>query len=169
MGITRTPMVDDDGSGLTGTIINNAWKQEFYNQIDAVTAGAWQLYTPAWVGSASNPTIGNGILQGQYAILGNMCLLQIQLTYGSTTQIGNGYYTLSLPTQMIFAGALGMAPLQGVLWNAARNKYSMLTTAQASASAVYAFVSETPGLWSHNTAAWAANDYVSLAGFYRIG
>jgi len=39
MPITRTIMVDDDGSGLTGTIINNAWKQELYNQIDAI--GPW--------------------------------------------------------------------------------------------------------------------------------
>ena len=28
MAITRTAMVDDDGSGTTGTIINNAWKTE---------------------------------------------------------------------------------------------------------------------------------------------
>jgi hypothetical protein len=33
--ITRTPIIDDDGSGRTGTVIDNAWKQEFYNQIDA--------------------------------------------------------------------------------------------------------------------------------------
>jgi len=39
MAITRTAMVDDDGSGTTGTIINNAWKTELYNQIDAL-AGA---------------------------------------------------------------------------------------------------------------------------------
>ena len=31
---TRTPIVDDDGSGTTGTILNNAWKQELYGQID---------------------------------------------------------------------------------------------------------------------------------------
>jgi hypothetical protein len=35
MPITRTAMIDDDGSGTTGTIINNAWKQEFYGQIDS--------------------------------------------------------------------------------------------------------------------------------------
>ncbi len=47
--ITRTPIVDDDGSGTTGTVINNAWKQELYAQIDALSAsltaaagmGAW--------------------------------------------------------------------------------------------------------------------------------
>lgn len=36
--ITRTPMVDDDGSGETGTVVNNDWKQELYNQIDALAA-----------------------------------------------------------------------------------------------------------------------------------
>jgi len=35
MPITRTAMVDDDGTGTTGTILNNAWKQELYNQVDA--------------------------------------------------------------------------------------------------------------------------------------
>jgi hypothetical protein len=36
--ITRTPMIDDDGSGLTGTIIDNPWKTELYNQIDGMAA-----------------------------------------------------------------------------------------------------------------------------------
>jgi hypothetical protein len=36
--ITRTAWVDDDGSGLTGTVINNAEKTTLYNQIDAVIA-----------------------------------------------------------------------------------------------------------------------------------
>jgi len=40
MPITRTVMVDDDGSGTTGTILNNAWLQTIYNQIDGA-AGAW--------------------------------------------------------------------------------------------------------------------------------
>lgn len=35
MAITRTPLIDDDGSFNTGTVINNAWKTELYNQIDA--------------------------------------------------------------------------------------------------------------------------------------
>jgi hypothetical protein len=36
--ITRTPMFDDDGSGEVGTVLNNDWKQELYNQIDALAA-----------------------------------------------------------------------------------------------------------------------------------
>jgi len=38
MPITRTAMIDDDGSGTTGTILNNAWKQELYGQIDVAIA-----------------------------------------------------------------------------------------------------------------------------------
>ena len=41
MAITRTAMIDDDGSGTTGTILNNAWKQELYGQIDAFGGGIW--------------------------------------------------------------------------------------------------------------------------------
>jgi hypothetical protein len=50
MPITRTPMVDDDGSGTTGTIINNAWKQELYGQIDGLVApiGAPLVIGPHW-------------------------------------------------------------------------------------------------------------------------
>jgi hypothetical protein len=48
MPITRTAMIDDDGSGTTGTIINNAWKQELYNQIDP-GVGVW---TPVDVSGA---------------------------------------------------------------------------------------------------------------------
>jgi hypothetical protein len=34
MPITRTPIIDDSGSGQDGTVLDNAWKQEFYDQID---------------------------------------------------------------------------------------------------------------------------------------
>src|SRR5215831_19305253 len=45
--ITRTPMFDDDGSGEVGTVINNAWKQELYNQIDAANAGTYNAAVAA--------------------------------------------------------------------------------------------------------------------------
>lgn len=35
MPITRTPWTDDDGTGTTGTIVNNSEKTILYNQIDA--------------------------------------------------------------------------------------------------------------------------------------
>jgi hypothetical protein len=50
IAITRTSINDDDGSLLTGTVLNNAWKTEFYGQIDAVlnaTRAADLLFTDA--------------------------------------------------------------------------------------------------------------------------
>lgn len=83
MPITRTPMIDDDGSGTTGTILNNAWKQELYGQIDAfvgpwidvpfnaanfaATGGTWTVTAPS-VGRYS------------YAIVGTTLLVQLYIT-----------------------------------------------------------------------------------------
>jgi hypothetical protein len=59
MAITRTAMVDDDGSGTTGTILNNAWKQELYNQIDAKipTTTYLEVSIPGGVYNDWNPGI----------------------------------------------------------------------------------------------------------------
>jgi hypothetical protein len=40
MPINRTVMIDDDLTGMTGTVPNNAWLQELYGQIDAADATA---------------------------------------------------------------------------------------------------------------------------------
>jgi len=41
MPITRTPWIDDDGSGTVGTVINNAEKTALYTQIDGVVEPPW--------------------------------------------------------------------------------------------------------------------------------
>lgn len=85
MPITRTPMIDDDGSGTTGTIINNAWKTEFYNQIDAVAGGAWTArafnaanYYPepplTWTPIAAQ------IYLDRYTYLGNLLIWHVKMS-----------------------------------------------------------------------------------------
>lgn len=44
MSMGRTPIINDDGTCTTGTVIDNAWKQEFYDQID-VALGKWYPIT----------------------------------------------------------------------------------------------------------------------------
>ena len=68
MAITRTAMIDDDGIGTTGTILNNAWKQELYGQIDAfvdpgvaragraVFAAKFTAGPPRWCGPSRRAT-----------------------------------------------------------------------------------------------------------------
>lgn len=98
MAITRTPMIDDDGSGTTGTIINNAWKTELYNQIDAAAGGLPQAYTPVWTSAGgAAPVVGNGSLTGQWARMGGLVWANITLVIGSTTTLGGGGWVFSLP------------------------------------------------------------------------
>jgi len=77
MPITRTPMIDDDGSGTTGTIINNAWKQELYGQIDGIG-------TPQTAFSPTD-TSGAGLVfvvnAANYIRIGNLVSIQLELAY----------------------------------------------------------------------------------------
>jgi hypothetical protein len=53
--IPRTAWIDDDGTGTTGTVLNNAVKTELYNQIDTALAGVDAAATPPpWVPIAYN-------------------------------------------------------------------------------------------------------------------
>ncbi|HEX4346389.1 MAG TPA: hypothetical protein VHZ73_02390 [Vicinamibacterales bacterium] len=58
--IARTAITDDSGSGADGTVLDNAWKQELYDQIDdlaaAVEAG---VPTPTVPGTSAVATTGN--------------------------------------------------------------------------------------------------------------
>ena len=68
MGITRTAWTDDDGTGTTGTIINNAVKTELYDQIDAVIQGVWTAFTPTVGGSTSQSGQVHNIQVGRYVL-----------------------------------------------------------------------------------------------------
>jgi len=78
MPIARTPIYNDDGSGTVGTVWEDAWKQELYNQIDAADAaaagavGASQIWTPADISGAGLvfPTkIGRYSKMGQTVVI----------------------------------------------------------------------------------------------------
>ena len=56
MPITRTPMVDDDGSGTSGTVVNNNWKVELYDQIDGALGPNGALPAPGAVGNLLTST-----------------------------------------------------------------------------------------------------------------
>lgn len=57
----------------------------------------WTAYVPVWTASATNPTIGNGTMNGRYLQIGKVCFIQIELAPGSTTSGGQGVHSFSLP------------------------------------------------------------------------
>ncbi len=63
----------------------------------------WTTYTPLLVGSTTNPTIGNGTLQGRYVSIGATVIGEIQIIAGTVGfNRGAGTYTVSLPTNAVF-------------------------------------------------------------------
>src|SRR6187431_3257585 len=81
MAITRTPMIDDDGSGTTGTIINAAWKSELYDQIDGAIApvGPFTLADVSGAGLTLSTSVGTYTVIG-----GRLVVVQAQVVYPST-------------------------------------------------------------------------------------
>jgi hypothetical protein len=61
--ITRTPWIDDDGTGTTGTVINNAVKTALYNDIDGALAKVAQL---AGGNAFTGTQVGDFKLSGDY-------------------------------------------------------------------------------------------------------
>jgi hypothetical protein len=100
-------MVDDDGSGTVGTIINNAWKTELYNQIDATPAGGgiwsdvpyWAIVFHAPPGTFSVPE--GGLVAFRHLTLGKLMIVQFELggasVSGSPTALLIDFQTPAVP------------------------------------------------------------------------
>jgi hypothetical protein len=75
-------------SGVTvtdNTVVSSANKLRLHRQ----------FYTPTW--SGGSPAIGNGTLEGSYVREGDRCKLRIRLIIGSTTTVGAGAWSFSVP------------------------------------------------------------------------
>ena len=106
MPITRTNMIDDDGTGTTGTIINNAWKQELYNQIDGMApALAW---TPT---DASGAGLSFAVSTANYVQVGKLVSITLNMTF-ATTANGAGAVIGGLPFTAL--GAAGLYTAYGI-------------------------------------------------------
>ena len=130
MAITRTPMVDDDGTGTTGTVINNAWKQQFYDQIDAAdaaivagvpTVGVWVPIAYAagnFTGSAGMTWTVEAADQSvfQYALMGKVCVINfgfLSTTIGGTVGV---QLNAALPFTVAVQGTGNIRLLNGGVW-----------------------------------------------------
>ena len=69
-----------------------------------IKAEDWTSYSPTWTGSSTNPTIGNGTVVGAYIQFGKTVMFRVDITTGSTTNLGAGAYGVSLP----------VAPMNGI-------------------------------------------------------
>lgn len=109
MPITRTAMIDDDGSGTTGTILNNAWKQELYNQIDGFVNAAWvdvpfnaANFTAS--GGAGWAVAANNVTHLAYAVTANTAALTFTIGGGTPSA------TISIACPFLYVTIPGLPP-----------------------------------------------------------
>ena len=69
---------------------------------------AWTSYTPVWTSSGTAPVIGNGIITGQYKLIGKTCFVRGNVAMGSTTTFGSGEWYISMPFTASNADAILM-------------------------------------------------------------
>lgn len=106
MAITRTPIIDDNGTGTTGTIINNAWKQELYNQIDAFAPQASVLVKQ----SATTPNTATGFVNVVSATIPALALtdtLRVIVTLSQGSTAGVSLYLGTTAAQLVRFDDLG--------------------------------------------------------------
>ncbi len=177
MPITRTPMIDDDGTGTTGTVVNNAWKTELYNQIDAVpaiaTGGVWTPYTAIWTSNdGTPPVLGNGTLSGRYMRIGNWVDVSIVMTIGTTTVIGTAsYWVWHLPfAPRVFGGGAGQEVTLRVGSMYSNGAAQMPGTAYGIGSvAIYALQANNGALIGPSVPfTWVPNALMSIRGSYEL-
>lgn len=66
--------------------------------------GARTAYTPTWgVASGTQPTLGNGSCTGTYVRVGDLIYFTVKLVVGSTSTLGSGIYTFTLPVATLGA------------------------------------------------------------------
>jgi hypothetical protein len=96
---------------------STSWK--FIGSPDLETATAlnagWTAYTCTWTGATTNPVIGNGTFVSEFMQIGKTVWYKIHIVIGSTTTVGSGSYTWSLPVAPV--EGLGTAPGTAVVSN----------------------------------------------------
>lgn len=95
-----TPRTWVAGEVPTAAILNTHIRDNL-----AAIGDPWTAYTPTWTAATTNPTLGNGTLEGHYIKAGRLVVFRVRLTFGSTTTVGDGTYTFSLPTAASTGGS----------------------------------------------------------------
>lgn len=126
-------------------------------------ASAWTTYTPTWIGSISNPSIGNGTLTGAYKRIGSTVFFRIRLTVGSTTSFGSGSYSLSLPLPVI-----DEQPAAAIFRdNSSATEFSLTAWLQSGTTILHIVNSSGQQVNPSVPVVWANVDRLEIAGVYE--
>ena len=146
----------------------------FLQALAAATNGvqwgsAYTAYTPSWttVGAGADPTIGNGTIAGRYLRVGKMCHFQATITFGSTTTVGSGDYSIGMP---FTTSASATTVLHGYAFDtSAVARVSLYSVAvAANAATVPLRVATDTAVTNAAPYTWATGDEIHLSGLIEV-
>jgi len=142
----------NSGLSISGTTIG----------IDNYTSAT---YTPSWTASGTAPSLGNGTLNGSYSRIGNLVSVQLDLTLGSTTTQGTGYWIFSLPvatSNIVWLEGFSVSGYSATTYTAGR-------TLAVSTSSIGVNVFNANTFWGVGVpATWVTGNYVRINFTYRV-
>lgn len=149
-------LVYDENYDWPGGSTNGGWRI-----VATAGEGPWHSYATTWAGSVTNPSIGDGTLLMTYSLRGKELRWKLRLGIGSTTNLGSGLWTFSLPysisTIMTAAGA-------GFVFDAGTQ--ILVGTTQITSATTFSLITHADvNILRHNgPIAWVNADYVMLEG-----
>lgn len=156
-----------DPKTWTGSAILYASELNTYLRDNQKALTEWQDYTPTWTAASSNPSIGNGSLQGRYIQAGDLVHWHLYLYIGSTTTFGDGNWRLGLPVTSAVSGFLrGHALIHdssSTYWHG-HARYLSTTTVIVSVGKESGGGAECGSSWPM---AWASGDSLRISGTYE--
>jgi hypothetical protein len=132
----------------------------------AATILSWQSYSPSWTATGTAPSLGSGVLSGDYVKLGQLIIFKLSLRMGSTTTYGTGTYSFSLPVTAHANDLLMMGSAllldSGTEWKVAGVQKDTSTTFK-----IYNEGNSGGGIGQTVPFTWADNDEIRVVGAYR--
>jgi len=130
--------------------------------------GEWTSYAVTWTATTTNPSLGNGALNGLYAQIGNITYFNIILSMGSTTTYGSGDYIFSLPFTANGSSTISGFPVnvlkQGVGYNTAFTGNGYVGNNVSS----FKMYTATQSLGQGVPFTFAQDDQITVKGWYSV-
>lgn len=133
-------------------------------RLDALEA--WTAYTPVWGSSGTAPALGNGTITGRYIKVGKLVFYKISLVLGTTSTVGTGTYTWTLPPFAASGSTLDNG--SGIYLDASTSTRYGVHPFRASGATLNALVASTNASFSATAPVVpATSDRWDLQGFYE--
>ena len=152
------------GDALT----NHTFTANYYSHAsNPIGFPGWFAYTPVWDQGTTSPTLNNGTISGYFSISGKTVIFNIALVLGSTTSMGTGEFSLSVPlmgANFVQGGISGLIRDSGTLW------YRITSYLGAEGTALTRIVGTENAVSTRETIpmTWANEDSLHLGGSYLI-